>query len=316
MSCYSERIGRSGKSVSSKAVEILRRTRGVQLLLGLRHEILRLQFLGSAASEGHAFAKNLRGRPERNYCFTIAFNTPWVIDVLTKAWQVFPTGTRLVVIDNSRSQEARASIEAICALRGVAYFGLPSNFETNPSRSHGVSQTWIFHNIVKHLKPDLFGFIDHDCFPVGPIDIAQRVGGKIAYGLPLHAKTSYLYKAAEDELGWYYWAGLCFYNFAAVEHAKLDFRNRLDIGMDTGGGNWPVLYSKHPVGEFEMARKNRLAVNVEGTIADYELYDEVLFHVGGASYRSGAKTADYRRLLSDHIWNTYLGGTEDRLISI
>ncbi|WP_217577131.1 hypothetical protein [Mesorhizobium sp. GbtcB19] len=283
--------------------------------MGLRHEILYRQFLASAASKGRAFARGL-GETERNYCFTIAFNTPWIIDVLTKAWQVFPTGTRLVVIDNSSKQDARASIEAICARRGVAYFGLPRNFEANPSRSHGVSQTWAFHNIVKHLKPDMFGFIDHDCFPIGPIDIAKRVGRKIGYGAPLHARSSYLYKAAEDEPGWYYWAGLCFYNFAAVEHAKLDFRNRLDIGMDTGGGNWPVLYSKHPVGEFEMARKNRLTVNVGGTIADYELYDEVLFHVGGASYRSGAKSPDYRRLLSDHIWNTYLDGTQDRLVSI
>jgi hypothetical protein len=309
-------VGRSGKTLLKKAVENFRRTRGVQLLLGLRHEILYRQFLGSAASKGQAFARSLSEKPERNYCFTIAFNTPWVIDVLTKAWQVFPTGTRLVVIDNSPNQEARASIEAICARRGVAYFGLPRNFETNPSRSHGVSQTWVFHNIVKHLKPDMFGFIDHDCFPVGPIDFARRIGGKIGYGAPLHARSSYLYKAAENEPGWYYWAGLCFYNFATVERTKLDFRNRLDIGMDTGGGNWPVLYSKHPIGEFEMAQVNRVAVGVEGTIADYQLYDEALFHVGGASYRSGAISPDYRRLLSDHIWKTYLGGIQDRLISI
>ncbi|WP_224669233.1 hypothetical protein [Mesorhizobium sp. BH1-1-5] len=299
-----------------KAVENFRRTSGVQLLLGLRHEILYRQFLGSAAPKGRAFARDLSGKPERNYCFTIAFNTPWIVDVLTKAWQAFPTGTRLVVIDNSPKQDARASIEAICAQRGVAYFRLPRNFETNPSRSHGVSQTWIFHNIVKHLKPDMFGFIDHDCFPVGPIDIAQRVGRKIGYGMPRHARSSYLYKEAKDESCWYYWAGLCFYNFAAVEHAKLDFRNRLDIGMDTGGGNWPVLYSKHPVGEFEMARLNHVAVSVGGKTADYEVYDEVLFHVGGASYRSRATNADYRRQLSDHIWKTYLGGIQDRLISI
>ncbi|MDX8531922.1 hypothetical protein RFM41_07790 [Mesorhizobium sp. VK25A] len=290
----------------------------------LRHEILYRQFLGAAASKGRAFArdlggkdlseKDLSGKAGRNYCFTIAFNTPWIIDVLTKAWQVFPTGTRLVVIDNSPKQDARASIEAICARRGVAYFRLPRNFETNPSRSHGISQTWVFHNIVKHLKPDMFGFIDHDCFPVSPIDIAQRVGGKIGYGLPLHAESSYLYKAAADEPGWYYWAGLCFYDFAAVEHTKLDFRNRLDIGMDTGGGNWPVLYSKRPTREFEMARSNSIAVNVEGKVANYELLDEALFHVGGASYRSLATNPDYRRQLSDHIWKTYLGGTQDRLV--
>ncbi|RVD56664.1 hypothetical protein EN828_24075 [Mesorhizobium sp. M2D.F.Ca.ET.185.01.1.1] len=299
-----------------KAVEDFRRTRGVQFLLGFRHEILYRQFLGSAASKGHAFAESLSGKPERNYCFTIAFNTPWIVDVLTKAWQMFPTGTRLVVIDNSPKQDARASIEAICARRGVAYFRLPRNLETNPSRSHGISQTWVFHNIVKHLKPDMFGFIDHDCFPIGPIDIAKRVGRKIGYGAPLHARSSYLYEAVEDEPGWYYWAGLCFYNFAAVEHAKLDFRNRLDIGMDTGGGNWPVLYSKHAIGEFEMAKSSRVAVSVGGTVADYQLYDEVLFHVGGASYRSGVESRDYRRLLSDHIWKTYLGGTQDRLVSI
>jgi hypothetical protein len=308
-------VRRPGKTLLKKAVENFRRTRGVQWILGLRHEILYRQFLASAAGRGNAFAEFLKQGPDRNYCFAIAFNTPWVIDALAKSWQVFPTGTNLVVIDNSSKADARSAIEAICEKRGVPYFRLPRNFETNPSRSHGVSQSWVFHNIVRRLKPDIFGFIDHDCLAIGPIDIGSRIDGKIGYGLPYRARSTYLYRAAEDERGWYYWAGLCFYRFSQVENLALDFRSRLDIGMDTGGGNWPILYAKHSAAEFETASENKIAVTIDGKAARYQVFDESFFHIGGASYRQSASNPDYRRLLSDHIWNTYLGGTQDRLVS-
>lgn len=297
------------------AVETFRRTKGVRSLLALRNEILYRQFLGNAASRGHAFADALRAGPERNYCFTIAFNTPWVIDVLTKAWQVFPTGTSLVVVDNSSRKETRPAIEAICRQRGVAYFPLPRNFEPNPSRSHGVSQTWAFHNIIKQLRPDMFGFIDHDCFPTKPFDILRRIEGKIGYGAMVRPRSTYLYQKSEDEIGWYYWAGFCFYDFRAVEQLKLDFRSRVDIGMDTGGGNWPAVYSRYPAARFEHAERKSVTVDLRGRTASYQIIDQAFLHIGGASYRSNATNPDYRRSLSDHIWETYLGGTKDRLVS-
>ena len=308
-------VWRTGKALLKKAVETFRRTRAVQSLLRLRHEILYRQFLGSAAGRGNAFAEALKQSSNRNYCFAIAFNTPWVIDALTKSWQVFSTGTNLVVIDNSSNAEAKKAIEAICGKRGIPYFQLPRNFETNPSRSHGISQTWVFHNIVKRLKPDVFGFIDHDCFAINSIDIKGRIDCKIGYGLPYRAKSTYLYKTVQDDPGWYYWAGLCFYRFSQVENLALDFRSRLEIGMDTGGGNWPILYSKHPAAEFEIASKNWIRLTIGGTAVRYEVFDGTFFHIGGASYRQSATNPDYRRLLSDHIWETYLGGTQDRLVS-
>lgn len=297
------------------AVENFRRTKSVQSLLEFRNEILYRQFMASSASRGKAFAKTLGEKPGRNYCFTIAFNTPWVIDTLTEAWRIFVPETNLVVVDNSSKREARIAIEAICRQRGVAYFPLPRNFERNPSRSHGISQTWTFHNIVKQLGPDIFGFIDHDCFPIGPVDVAKRVGRNIGYGFALNAKSTYLYARSKEDVSWYYWAGFCFYNFALVKDVNLDFRHRLDIGMDTGGGNWPVLYSKHPASEFERASAGSMRISLREKEAEYQLIDNAFFHVGGASYRLFAKNQDYRRALCDHIWDTYLGGLQDRLAS-
>ena len=296
-------------------VEKFRRTKSVQLLLDFRNEILYRQFLGSSVSRGHAFAETLKQSPERNYCFTIAFNTPWVIDALATAWRIFAPGTRLVVIDNSSKPDARIAIEAICRQRGVAYFPLPRNFERNPSRSHGISQTWAFHNIIRKLSPDMFGFIDHDCFPISHVDMEKLIGDRIGYGLALKAKSTYLYKSPKDEDRWVYWAGLCFYDFSAVEHVNLDFRHRLDIGMDTGGGNWPVLYAKFSDAQFGKATVGSMTVNVQDRDVEYQMFDNAFFHVGGASYRQFATNPEYRRSLCDHIWDTYLGGTRERLAS-
>ncbi|UDL87011.1 hypothetical protein LGH82_17485 [Mesorhizobium sp. PAMC28654] len=302
-----------GRALFRKIVENFRRIKSIQKLINFRDSVFYHQFRLSGVARGRAFAETLKPHNGQSYCFTIAFNTPWVIDVITKAWLTFPTGMTLVVVDNSSKPAASTAIEEICRERDIPYFRLPRNFERNPSRSHGVSQNWVFHNIVKHLKPDVFGFIDHDCFPIGPINIAERIVGKAGYGLPLPARSTYLYKSQQDERSWFYWAGLCFFRFVRVEHLNLDFRTRLDLGMDTGGGNWPLLYSMPSADEFEMARQEFLPIDVGGEAAIFQIFDGALLHIGGASYNRLKKEAEYRRLLSDHIWTTYLGGIQDRI---
>jgi hypothetical protein len=37
-------------------------------------------------------------------------------------------------------------------------------------------------------------------------------------------------------------------------------------------------------------------------------------HVGGAGYRKLINTQRYRRLVSDYLWKTYLGGDKNRLV--
>ena len=169
----------------------------------------------------------LRSVAADGLCVTVAFNTPWVIDILTAAWERYATGMTLVVADNSSDQAAREAIVQICRSRGVPYLPLPRNPEWSPNRSHGIAVNWTYYNLVRRIRPKIFGYIDHDCFPIAPIDIPARMAGKTVYG---HKWASTKFPGA-----WNMWAGLCFFRYSAVEDIELDFKHRIEFGLDTGG---------------------------------------------------------------------------------
>ncbi|UVK40969.1 hypothetical protein LHFGNBLO_002508 [Mesorhizobium sp. AR10] len=283
------------------------KNRHVRKAKDFRNALVEGYFRSRHVAQGSKLAEELRRTGSRHYCFAIAFNTPWVIDALTKAWLTYSTGMTLVVVDNSSSRSARQAIETICRSRGIVYFGLPRNPEWNPNRSHGISMNWIFHNIVRHLRPETFGYLDHDCFPVAPLDIPRCMEGKAAYG----AK----HRAERGHDGWYFWAGLCFFRYAAVEDLDLDFRPRFETGLDTGGGNWPMLRDRLDENNIVGARGTTVSLRIGETEAHHQMFDGSLFHVGGASYRALISTRRYRRLMSDHLWDTYLGGVAGRLVN-
>ena len=192
-----------GVCVRRLAAEMLKKIRdaiGRNRVVGrakfLRDRLFYRYFRAQGAARAREFAKNLRSSGSSRLCFTIAFNTPWVIDALTKAWQVHPTGMLLVVIDNSSDEAARKSIEDICRHRGVPYFSLPRNRERHWSRSHGTAVNWVFDNIVRKVRPELFGFIDHDCFPITPFDMPGRMQGKKVFGLKFGPTENFRYKAS------------------------------------------------------------------------------------------------------------------------
>jgi hypothetical protein len=272
----------------------------------IRNALIERDFRSHGVTEGRSFADALQQTGSRRFCFTIAFNTPWVIDALTRAWDLYASGMTLVVVDNSSSQSARKTIEDICRARGVAYFGLPRNRETNPNRSHGIAMNWTFHNIVRHLRPELFGFLDHDCFPIVAVDIPKLMETKIVYGTRWPAKR--------DFEGWFLWAGLCFFRFSAVEGLDMDFTPRFESGMDTGGGNWPLLYRNLKPSDVATADRKVVSLEFDGMEADYRMMGDIFFHVRGASHRKSIDTKRYRRLMSDHVWESYLGGRDARLV--
>ncbi|PDQ19558.1 hypothetical protein CN311_18955 [Mesorhizobium sanjuanii] len=286
--------------------DLLHQNWPVRKAKSIRNRLVEGSFRSQGVAEGRGFAAHLQSTGSRNFCFSIAFNTPWVIDVLTRAWQLHASGMTLVVIDNSSRQPARKIIEDICRARGVAYFGLPRNRETNPNRSHGIAMNWTFHNIVRHLKPELFGFLDHDCFPVAAVDITKAMEAKVAYG------SRWLAKRGLE--GWFLWAGLCFFRFSSVEGLDMDFTPRFERGMDTGGGNWPLLYRQLDPGDVATVDRKAVSLQLDGVQADYRMLGDIFFHVRGASHRKSIDTKRYRRLMSDHLWETYLGGGEGRFV--
>ncbi len=90
---------------------------------------------------------------------------------------------------------------------------------------------WAWRNIVQPGRPHAFGFIDDDLFPTAPDDpfaplAAQDFFGIVRWVLPR----------------WFLWAGYCLFKFDAVADKPLDFGQDWFAGLDTGGGNWEVLY--------------------------------------------------------------------------
>jgi len=303
--------------ILKRTADFINRTAFVGKAKSIRDRLSYLVFQAKGASRGREFSRLLQEAGASSVCFTIAFNTPWVIDALAKAWQLHSPGLSLVVIDNSTDDAARHSIQRICAARGVPYLGLPNRRDRHWSRSHGTALTWVFHNIVRHLRPELFGYIDHDCFPVAPFDIPARMKGKVVYGLKLPATENFRYKPSEDEAKWHLWGGFCFFRFAAVEKLDLDFSPRMELGLDTGGGNWPPLFSHLAETDVSAALEAPVAIVLAGARGEHQMLDDAFFHLGGSSYAGQQsrhhRTPQHRELLRDYIWDRFLGGAQGRI---
>lgn len=98
---------------------------------------------------------------------------------------------------------------------------------------------WVCRHIIDSRRPAFFGFTDHDLFPIKPVSLVEILQNQHVYG-PIRVRGEGKY--------WYISAILCFFDFKYVQNKKLDFlpaRYDDDVNnyLDTGGGNWPRLYS-------------------------------------------------------------------------
>lgn len=277
-------------------VDVLNGNASIRLLKNQRNALVDSYFRRRDRSKGEALADLLRAESTQKVCFTIAFNAPWTLDLLTAAWGKYCKSFRLVVIDNSSSAKDRASNLRICEARSLAYLGLPSNPEWSPNRSHGISMNWTYHNVVRRLRPAEFGFIDHDCFPIVPFDFSERLAGRSVYGLR---------KFSGKRPGmWNLWAGFCFYRFADAAERPLNYTSRFELGLDTGGGNWNALYKG--LGEDAVGAASMEIFDIDNF--DVQMIDDAFIHLGGASYRGRFKSGDLRKALSERIWKNHLDG--------
>ena len=158
---------------------------------------------------------------------TVAFNTPWTLGWLLRTARENLVNTTLIVVDNSSDAGAREETRDMCAEAGVPYLPLPRNSIRQGSRSHGAAMTWTYHNVIKPLRPAVFAFIDHDLFPLSPVDLASRVANQPVFG-----------RKNPHGFGWSVWAGYCIFDFAEASKYELDFSPDILRGHDTGGRNW------------------------------------------------------------------------------
>lgn len=233
-----------------------------------------------------ALVARLKAETAPVLAFTVAFNMPEAIALLSDAMARFVGGAALVVCDNSTDAAARAAIAQLCRQRGLAYCPLPPSpyrGARNGSRSHAVALNWIFANLVRPVAPRIFALLDHDLIPLKPSDLAARVSGQPCYGMV---------RRGEGNDAWYLWPGYSIFDLAAIGGRPLDFGTDTPLTLDTGGQNWSVLYRTLDQSRMRQADCRRVTLTdaQTGEQATSLLIDGWL-HVGGAGHRDGGPGA-------------------------
>ena len=173
----------------------------------------------------------------------------------------------------------------------MPYLSLPPNSIRHGCRSHGSALTWTYHNLIVPLQPAVFAFIDHDLFPLSPIDLASRVAGQPVFGL-----------STPPGRGWSIWAGYSVYDFAEASKYQLDFGTDRPRGHDTGGRNWVQFYRHLDRDRIRLVdpRVVELHDPLTGTSFPIEMVD-VFAHVGQVSHTGtlAARRAFFTHLVED-----------------
>ncbi|MBI2720863.1 MAG: glycosyltransferase family 2 protein [Bacteroidetes bacterium] len=140
-----------------------------------------------------------------------------------------------IVVDNSSDKKKRKQIKEICLRSKIGYISMPENPFKICSDSHGICLNWIFKNYITVVKPDYFGFIDHDVYPVKSTSLIKMLEEQDVYG----------HRQGMDDY-WFLWPGLSFFKFSKVKDIHLNFLTSA-LGkrhLDTGGANWKLFFSK------------------------------------------------------------------------
>ena len=208
----------------------------------------------------------------------IAFEQPWALDWLLKMSKKNLKNTSVLVFDNSRKLASRKKIELVCKNNGVFYYSLPKYNTHHVNRSHGMAMSWIYNNVIKILKPKIFGFIDHDLIPVSPIDFSKAINSQHFYGRITGNKSGY----------WSLWAGYCLFDFNYLKNKKINFLYDFTKGLDTGGRNWDPLYSHFQENQLAFAPLTYKTIFLpkfkKGWNVDF--VDNKWIHIGSISYNN------------------------------
>jgi hypothetical protein len=178
---------------------------------------------------------------------TVAFNDPQAIAWQAKLVRYYVPNALYVVADNSTDEVAATATAACAAAERVLYFRLPANPWQSAvgryiSRSHGTALNWIWRNVIRPGEPEMFGFIDDDLFPTALDDPFAPLATQDFYGVLRSGKPVAKVGQVLNPGAWFLWPGFCFFRFDKVRTKPLDFGQDWSYRLDTGGGNWDVLY--------------------------------------------------------------------------
>lgn len=245
-------------------------------------------FAGRPARNQAALDRVIPDLAGRRVIFTVAFNKPWLIELMILSTARHMPDWSLVVLDNSSKPDLRSEIAALCAAGGVVYADLPRNPEWNPNRSHGISLNWAVRRVVREAAPARFGFLDHDCFPFRRTTALDMLDEQPLYGW---WRASPYLKGA-----WSIWPGYCFYDWATLRDHAFDFSHDQSIPMDTGGMNWRRVYSRLDITGYRFAtsefRPQFLGPDDE---MPAQVFDDQFVHLGAVGHRPEAPRKNYLR---------------------
>jgi hypothetical protein len=248
-------------------------------LKNIRNDWLLRRYLTHEVPDERPFKVALRGSlgqlngPTNLLCI-VAFERAEVIDLCLSGLELFLANAAVAVFDNSRSDKGRALIAKVCQKHQVPYLALPPQSTTHANRSHGMAMSWVFDNVIKDLRPDQFGFIDHDLIALGPVDPFQPLSNQPVYGCLNQGKGA-----------WNLWAGYCFYRLSAMLEKEINFLYDFSRELDTGGRNWTGLYRflKMEALTFPSDRIQSYP-GLPDMDHPVQLIDGNWLHVGGVSY--------------------------------
>ena len=169
---------------------------------------------------------------------TIAYHNPRVIELQNQYLAKYMgNDVTHIVVDNSSDSVRAAEIKAVCEREGIGYVKLHRNRLNifSGSYSHAAAVNWTFRHIIEPRNPFGFGIIDHDIFPVRPVDIVSILKSQPVYG------------AQRKRNGfWYLSAIIGFFRTDFLKGRKFDFMPVTydNTYLDSGGGNWSSLYSQ------------------------------------------------------------------------
>ena len=244
----------------------------IHFLKSRRYQAIDADYSRQSARNGTAaeLAGIIRGK---RVLITIAYNDSQVIEWQARLLRTFLPNVLYVIADNSVNDTAAAHIASLARQRGIPYIRLPLIRWTRAgaSRSHGLALNWVWRNIVRPGEPEAFGFLDHDLFPTAPDDPFSELARQDFYG--------FVRRAGER---WFLWAGFCLFRFEAVRDRPLDFGQDWFNGLDTGGGNWNVLYRNFDLGKLRCPSAEEFPFDPDSAAPEAQLqrFDSWLHEVG------------------------------------
>jgi len=210
----------------------------------------------------------------------VTFNNKQIFEHQARLIKKYLSGNyNYIVADNSSDKSIRKEIRELCIKNNISYVSLPPNHLVG-ANSHATALNWIYYKIICRRHPDIFGFIDHDLFPISKVNIAEKISNQPIYGL-LRDRPPF----------WYLFAGLCFFRFNFVEKKKIDFMPRMKKGvyLDTGGSNWRSLYAslnKNKITTFVIEKQIafRKQESAKRHADEIEYFDDCWLHTINGSY--------------------------------